>query len=175
MVDPTALIELERRARAGEAWAFGQVVRHHERDLRGLVWSVVRNGEHTDDVLQSAFEKAFRRIKTFQGDAPMKSWLQSICYRAALDHLRYEGRRRHLDLDALASVASSDDVAHRVETLDHFDAVMASLDPETRALLMLTAGHGHTLTEAARITGLPVGTVNSRLSRARRRLQMEAS
>lgn len=175
MDEPRALTTLEARARAGDAWAFGQIIRHHENDLRGLVWSVVRNGHHADDVLQTAFEKAFRQIKTFKGTAPMKSWLQSICYRAALDHLRYEGRRRHLDIDAVASVAATDDVAHRVETLDNFDAVMASLDPETRALLMLTAGHGHTIPEAARITGLPVGTVNSRLSRARRRLQMEAS
>ena len=167
--------ELEKRAMAGEAAAFGQVVRLYERDLRGLVWSVVRDHHQADDVLQAAFEKAFRRVKTFRGNGSMKPWLQSICYRAALDHLRYEGRRRHSNIDQIPPIEADDDVAMRVETLDGFYAVMDSLDPETRALLMLTAGFGYTATDAADITGMPVGTVNSRLSRARQRLRQEGS
>lgn len=167
--------ELEERARRGDAKAFGQVVRLHERDLRGLVWSVVRDHHQADDVLQTAFEKAFRRVKTFRGGGSMKPWLQSICYRAAIDHIRYEGRRRHSDIDRITPLAADDNVALQVETLDDFQNVMASLEPETRALLMLTAGLGYTAADAARITDLPVGTVNSRLSRARKRLREEAS
>ncbi len=166
---------VEKRAMAGEAAAFGQVVRLYERDLRGLVWSVVRDHHQADDVLQVAFEKAFRRVKTFRGNGSMKPWLQSICYRAALDHIRYEGRRRHSNIDQITPIAADDDVAGRVETFDDFHAVMASLEPETRALLMLTAGLGYTAADAADITDLPVGTVNSRLSRARQRLRQEAS
>lgn len=167
--------ELERRAIGGDAGAFGQIIRMHERDLRGLAWSVVRDNHQADDVLQTAFEKAFRRIKTFNGDGSLKAWLQSICYRAALDHIRYEGRRRHQNIEHIASPPSTDDVATEVEIAQRFEAVMASLDPETRALMMLTAGLGHTAADAARITNIPVGTVNSRLSRAKRRLRKEAS
>ncbi|MEM7271954.1 MAG: RNA polymerase sigma factor [Actinomycetota bacterium] len=169
------LAELERRARAGEARAFGAVLRQHQHDLRGLVWSMVRDSHQVDDIMQAAFEKAFRNVTRFKGDSSMKTWLQSICYRAAIDHIRYAGRRRHADVDEFVGMASADDVARRVEDRDRFTEVMTNLDPETRALLMLTAGLGYTQGEAAEITGLPIGTVGSRLSRARDRLRKDLS
>lgn len=170
---------LEHRARQGEAAAFGALIRVFDRDLRGLVWSIVQSSDTTDDVMQTAYEKAFRSIRTFDGRSALKTWLHSICYRAAIDHVRYENRRRHDDVDAVEQgvfgqlIASSDGVENVNDRLD-LDARLATLDPEVRALLMLTIGMGYSFDETAEIVGIKRGTVASKVSRARTRLSEEA-
>jgi RNA polymerase sigma-70 factor (ECF subfamily) len=164
---------LEQEAMAGCAAAFGRLIRHYDHDLRGVVWAVVRNADETDDVMQVAYEKAFRSIGSFGGRSSLKTWLHSICYRAALDHVRYEGRRRHRDVDGMVDLAGTrltDDVAIAHNELD---AAMAALDQDRRAVLMLTAVLGYTFDEVAEITGTPRGTVASRAGRAREQLRKE--
>lgn len=158
---------LEIRASQGDPSAFGELIRLWDHDLRGVVWSVVRSAVDTDDVMQISYEKAFRTIETVSTAASLKSWLYSICYRSAIDHFRYENRRRHesaavLDLQPSSS-ATGDEAIGRAELA----SVLAALDDEQRALLMLVAGRGYSFTEAAAITGLPRGTVASKVNRAR--------
>lgn len=170
--------DLEDRACRGDAAAFGQLIRRYDRDLRAVVWTVVRSGPDTDDVMQIAYEKAFRALAAFEGRSSLKSWLHTICYRCALDHVRSAHRRRqseHMpfgepDAGPVDGGPSADDTAvARVDLARAFDR----LDTDQRVALMLTAGLGYSFDEAAAITGTRRGTVASRASRARRRMEQE--
>lgn len=164
---------LEERARAGDAAAFGALVRTVDADLRRVVWSVVRNAADTDDVMQAAYEKAFRAIGTFDGRSAFRTWLHSVCYRTAIDYVRYESRRDHGVLGehphdgdvGLRAVEARIDVAH----------VFDQLDEEQRVLLMLTLGLGFSYDETAEIVQTQRGTVASKVSRARAKLQAGGS
>lgn len=155
-----------------DAQSFGEFIRAHDKQLRGVAWAVVRDQHQTDDVMQAAYEKAFRALPGFDGRSALSTWLHSIVYRTALDHIRYEGRRRHQDVDDLRNLSSGGDQAAsaglgRIE----IEAIMDQLDPSDRAALMLVAGWGYSYDEAALILGEARGTVASRVSRARRRLE----
>ncbi len=170
---------LEHRACRGDAVAFGEVIRAYDRDLRAVVWAVVRSGPDTDDVMQVAYEKAFRSIGRFQRRSSLKSWLHTICYRCAIDHARSARRREHdplpsgaaeLGLVGGGALAGADDTAAaRVDLARAFDR----LEVDQRVALMLTTGLGYSFDEVAAITGTRRGTVASRASRARRRLEQE--
>lgn len=159
--------EIEALARSGDPGAFGLLVRRWDDELRGLVWSVLREADQLDDVLQSAYEKAFRSLGRFRHESSLKTWVYSICLRTAIDHQRYEGRRRHDDLGTVAPRSS--DASTSTEGLDRVELARALelLDPDVRALLMLTAGLGYSFDETAAIAGLPRGTVASRVARAK--------
>ncbi len=172
--------DLEQQARRGEAVAFGQLARLHNRDLRNVVWSVVRSPNLIDDVMQNSYERAFRNIASFDGRSSMKTWLSTICYRTAIDHVRYEGRRRHPSIDDVdapfrhdGSLGSGGDLAARVADRDQLARALTRLSPDDASILTMTAGLGYSYDEVATIMHLPRGTVASRASRARRRLQQE--
>ncbi len=170
-VDESPPQALEERARAGDAAAFGALIRLYDSDLRGVVWNVVRNGHATDDVMQAAYEKAFRSVRQFDRRSSMKTWLHSICYRSAIDHVRYEAHRRHETLDPLINVAGPDNVPGSALARLEVDSALASLDPDQRAMLMLTAVLGYSFDETAQIVGRRRGTVASKVGRARRELR----
>lgn len=170
---------LEERARQGNAAAFGALIEQFDHDLRGVVWSVVRSNHATDDVMQVAYEKAFRKIGTFDGRSALKTWMHRICYRAAIDHVRYENRRRHADIDDVtmagpfsSRTATPSDVG-RVDDAIEVEAMLTDFDDEQRALLMLTLGLGYTFDETAEIMEMNRGTVASKVSRARTKLQQK--
>ena len=167
----TSQLSLQEQARLGDASAFGELIRQWDDDLRGVVWSVVRSATETDDVMQAAYEKAFRSLDTFRRDASLKTWLTSICLRAAIDHTRYEGRRRHDGDDSLVNLASHVSTSRAAISKTELAAVLESLDPETRGLLMLTVGLGFSFDEVAEIAGLPRGTVASRVARAKQAIR----
>ena len=173
MTVPFDSSDLERRARSGDPGAFGSLIRAWDHDLRGVAWSVVRSDTATDDVMQDAYERAFRSLDRFDGRATMKTWLHSIVYRTAIDHLRYEGRRRHDDVEDLRPVAGTDARAAPEATAigrQELATVLEDCTPDQRAMLMLTAGLGYSFDETAEILGENRGTVASRVSRARSRL-----
>lgn len=167
--------ELEQRARNGDPAAFGALLRMHDDRMRAVVWAVVRNPEALDDVMQSSYEKAFRSVETFDGRSAFTTWLHSICYRTAIDYVRYEGRRKHEDVDT--AVLDSAVVSSRPEpTADvavdraELGEALDQLDPDARGLLMLVAGQGYSFDDVAKMTGMRRGTVASKVSRARKKL-----
>lgn len=159
--------QLATLAQGGDVDAFGQLVRRWDPELRGVVWSVLRNQSGTDDVLQSAYEKALRSLPTFRGESSLNTWLHTICYRTAIDHLRFEQRRRHEPAVVLDLIASPGSTSGTALARGELAAVLEGIEPEARALLMLTAGLGYSFDEAAEVTGLPRGTVASKVRRAR--------
>jgi RNA polymerase sigma-70 factor (ECF subfamily) len=166
-----SLTSLEARARSGDVGAFGELIRQWDHDLRGVAWAVVRTAVDTDDIMQATYEKAFRSIATFRGESTLKTWMHSICYRTAIDHVRYERRREHESDDLLASGLAPDSTSTDAINRREIAAALTYLDTETSALLMLVAGLGYSFEEASNIAGIPRGTVASRVARARKSLR----
>jgi len=160
------------RARGGDVRAFTSLLREHDAAMRALVWSVVRDAWLMDDVLQTAYEKAWRNLETFRGEASFRTWLHRICYTTAVDALRQEARRRH---DRLAdhedrAAATSGPATTTIRRLE-WDRAWSGLSPDQRAAVVLVVVEGLSYEEAARVCGSRPGTIASRVGRARERLR----
>jgi RNA polymerase sigma-70 factor (ECF subfamily) len=166
-------LRLTEAAANGDLRAFAKLIRHWDNDLRGVAWSVVRSATATDDVMQSTYEKALGSLAGFDGRSSLKTWLHAICYRTAIDHVRYESHRQHFGDESLQHVAAPASTSARALDRVQLAALLDQLKPEQRSLIMMTAGLGYSFDEVADITGLPRGTVASRVGRARDVLRAE--
>ena len=173
-------------ARAGNAAAFGSLVMPHRDAIFRLTQRILRNREDAEDAVQTAFLDALRHLDTFEGRSRFSSWLTRIALNAAFMRLR--ATRRHCE-------TSLDEMSER-DTVPRFQVVEARPNPEQqcsakeiRVLLGKAIGrlgpryaeilHMHHVQElsardAARILGLPVGTVKARIHRARTKLTRHA-
>jgi RNA polymerase sigma-70 factor, ECF subfamily len=150
--DHTALAELVRRTQA-DIWRFCA-------HLGGVA--------DADDLTQEVYARALRALRAFRGDAPARLWLLAIARRTCADLVRSEVRRRRLT-DHLVGDARrrgshrTDDVAGA----HSLAALIGSLPAEFRAAFTLTQALGLSYAETASVCDCPVGTVRSRVSRAR--------
>ena len=174
--------ELLRRAQTGDEAAFGTIMRAHYGRIFRLVYAMVRNEHDARDVCQEVWLTVWRQLPGFRGDAKFTTWLHPIATRRALDHLRKRRRwyDRFLPFSAagseIASVpepAATDDARQSAEAADHTARLRQALDslpPKLRAALALREVEGLSYEEIAQATGIPTGTVMSRLYHARRLL-----
>lgn len=159
--DPRTL----ERARRGELPAFEQLVREFQADVYRFAWHLTRDRDLADDVTQDAFLRAFRFIDGFRGDRKFGSWLFSITRNCAMDALR---RRRFPLLgehDREVEGSVGDAAAHA-----ELDAAMRSISAEHREAFLLVEVFGLNYQEASDVLGVAVGTVKSRMFRARKAL-----
>lgn len=185
MTDPAPELDpdLLRRAQAGDEAAFGVIMRAEYARTYRLAYAIVHHEADARDVCQEAWLTIWKQLGTFRGDARFTTWLHPIVTRKALDHLRK--RRRWFDRflpfgqgddDAVTAVpepATDDtarDQAEGNETVTRVRAAIAALPPKHRAVLALREMEGLTYEEIAQATGVPVGTVMSRLFHARKLL-----
>lgn len=174
--------DLLRRAQAGDQAAFGSIMRaHHERTFR-LAYAIVHNEADARDIAQEVWLTVWKQLGTFRGDARFTTWLHPIVTRKSLDHLRK--RRRWFDRflpfntgddDAVEAPepATTDDARslhEGNETVERVRAAIAALPPKHRAVLALRELEGLSYEEIAAATGVPTGTVMSRLFHARKLL-----
>ncbi len=162
----TALVE---RVQRGDHHAFAELIRRHDRSLRALAQRLLRSPERVDDALQDAYLKAFRRIGTFRHDATVATWLYRITYNTCLDELRRRPSVAVSDVELDRPTAERGPAERAVARMEAAD-VLGRLTPEVRAAVVVVHGYGYDYAEASRILGVPVGTVGSRLHRARRPL-----
>lgn len=132
---------------------------------RGAVWSVcARLGSpgDTEDLVQEVYLRAVRSMSSYRGDAPVLAWLMTIARRTCADEVRRRQRRRRLDerirTQPLELVAPPPEASS--DLLDH-------LDDDRRSAFVLTQLAGLPYAEAAEALGCPIGTVRSRVARAR--------
>jgi RNA polymerase sigma-70 factor (ECF subfamily) len=157
--------ELTRLALAagdGDRVALAAFVRRTQPD----VWRLCRHlagPAHADDLTQDVYVRALRALPAFRGDASARTWLLTIARRTVADAIRREQRRRRL---VPRSPAPFPDHAGRVA----LEALLAPLDADRREAFVLTQLLGLSYAEAADVAGVPVGTVRSRVARARAEL-----
>lgn len=153
----------------GDADAITAFVRATQADVWRYV-AYLADRAYADDLTQETFLRALRGLRTFRGDVPARVWLLSIARRAVVDHFRKQGRSPV----AGASLDADPAVAERIgpATPDPSGEVtlrslVAQLDTDKRAAFVLTQVNGLSYDEAARACGVPIGTIRSRVARAR--------
>jgi RNA polymerase sigma-70 factor (ECF subfamily) len=166
-------VDVLGRARAGDARAFTEVVRHYDDRLRALAFRLLGDRAGMDDALQEAYVKAFRALPAFREDAALGTWLYRITYRACVDHQRREGRHRPDDASGPepAATGASADPAGTAATRTDLARALAALPVDQRAAVLLVDAEGLDYDAAAAVLGVAPGTIASRLSRARAALR----
>jgi RNA polymerase sigma-70 factor, ECF subfamily len=166
MRDDAALTALALAARRGDRDAAQALVS----ETYGQVWrlmSVLTRPAAADDLTQEVFARALRGLAGFRADSPFRPWLLTIARRTAADHLAEVRRRGWEEPCADPPVqwdrSGADDVAEPVL----LGMVVDSLDPDRRLAFELTQILGLSYLEAAQVCGCPVGTIRSRVARAR--------
>jgi RNA polymerase sigma-70 factor (ECF subfamily) len=160
------------RARSGDHDAFAAVVRLYDLRLRGLAYRVLGDRDGMDDALQEAYVRAFRALPRFRGDARIGTWLFRITYNACLDELARKRKVTNVPLDELVEQASGDpEPGEALSARRDLSSSFAALSKDERAVVFLVDVQGFDYSGAAELLGVPVGTVASRLNRARRSLR----
>lgn len=168
---------LVARALRGDEAAAHEIVDRYAPELYGLAFSMVGNAADAEDVLQETFAGAFRGLGSFEGRSSLKTWLTRILVRQAARCHRSRGAHRAVPLDSLSEPAKAV-LAGRVaspstEQTDlrmDVQAVLEGLSSEHRDVLVMRELQGMSYREMAEALGVPQGTVESRLFRARRQL-----
>jgi RNA polymerase sigma-70 factor, ECF subfamily len=151
-------------AAEGDNRAVAELVRRTEQAVWQLCTFLGSSGE-TDDLVQETYLRALRSLPRFRGQAPVRVWLLSIARHTCADHVRRRQRQRRL-LDRLTIEAgSADDVVNAPVVLSM--ELLLQLDPDRREAFALTQLAGLSYEEAAAVVGCPIGTIRSRVARAR--------
>jgi RNA polymerase sigma-70 factor (ECF subfamily) len=151
-------------ARDGDQVALARFVRESQADVWRLAAHLVDRGA-ADDLTQEVYERALRGLPAFRGESSARTWLLAIARRTCIDTIRSRtrGRTREVRLRALATDRAVDPGTHDLE----LDELLATLDPDRRAAFVLTQLLGYGYADAAEVCGCPVGTIRSRVARAR--------
>jgi RNA polymerase sigma-70 factor (ECF subfamily) len=159
------------RARAGDPEAFAALIEAHDRPLRALAFRLLGDRDCMDDVLQDAYVKAFRALPRFRGEATVATWLYRVVYNACLDELRRSRAERTRGPEVENLPTSESDPSELAGTRGALADALAALPPDWRAAVLLVDAQGFDYRAAAKVLGVRVGTLASRLSRARAALR----
>ena len=170
--DETNLVE---RSKGRDLSAFNQIVECYQSHVFNLAARILGDRAAAEDVSQETFISAFRAIDGFRGGS-LRAWLLRIASNCSYDSIRSTKRRAENSLDESLEnpsfqVASKDpspeQMALRGELRDEIQKAVLSLPPDQRAVVVMIDVQGLSYDEASEATGASLGTVKSRLSRAR--------
>jgi RNA polymerase sigma-70 factor (ECF subfamily) len=165
--------ELVARATAGDQDAFGQLVSRWERPIYALAYRTLRREEEARDVVQDAFLRAYRGLPSFRGDSSFYSWLYRIATNAAFSFLKKDAGEVHADeaAEPFEPGVTDEQTPERMllarQIGDAVERAMARLQPELAEALTLYEVEGKSYAEVAQMMGTPIGTVRTRIFRAR--------
>ena len=171
-----------RKVLGGDANAFETLVLEYEKNVYNIALRMTGNSEDAADMTQEACIKAYNSLQSFRGDSKFSVWLYRIVSNVCLDFLRSKNRRPTVSLsvedddgeDAQLDVAdesqSPELLLDRKLTRDSVRRGLDSLPPDYRQILLLREIQGLSYDEIAQALSLEVGTVKSRIFRARKRL-----
>ncbi|GLV83475.1 RNA polymerase sigma factor SigM [Streptomyces lavendulae subsp. lavendulae] len=161
----------------GDPHAFGELVRRHRDRLWAVALRTLGDREEAADAVQDALVSAYRAAHTFRGDSAVTTWLHRITVNACLDRARKAASRRTSPLDdtdrlerLLEPHESAEAPAERQDLHRQLLAALGTLPADQRAALVLVDMQGYPVAEAARVLGVPSGTVKSRCARGRAKL-----
>ena len=167
--------ELVRRIRDGDAEALRAIVERYQDRIFSLVYGIVRDRHEVEDVAQEVFLKVYTRIQAFDERSKFYTWLYRVAANAAKDHVKKRSRRPVVALDEDDVVPSTGDnpVGHAVaaETRRLVREAITALPLRYREVLTLRELEGLSYNEIASVLQISIGTVESRLHRARAKLK----
>ena len=175
--DDKSLIEA---CRAGDTEAFGVLVRRYQDRLYPTVFRLTGCADEAHDLLQEAFLRAFEKLGRFQGESSFYTWVYRIAVNLALSGrrkrrpvLRLQHGRNGAVVDPPDAAPESDPSAplERAERDRLIQEALGALAPDHRAVVIMKEYDGLHYDEIGSILGIPVGTVRSRLHRARGELR----
>ncbi len=178
-MDETHLIQAAKR---GDVESFNVLVLAYQDIAYTVAYRIMGEPHSAADAAQEAFISAYQKLHQFRGDS-FKPWLMRIVTNACYDELRRRQRRPVTSLDALSDVQPADGLelhspqenpeqhAQRSELNTAIQDCINDLPDDQRVIAVLSDVESYAYQEIADITGLPLGTVKSRLSRARNRLR----
>lgn len=154
------------QARGGNHDAFATLVRHSIGRQDALARVVLRDPELARDAVQEALIRAWRDLPGLRDPDRFEAWLYRLTLRACVDEARR--RRRHVIQVELSPIqpAPTPDPGEEIADRESLESVVAVLDPEHRALVLMHLYLGIPVPEAAAALGIPLGTAKSRISRA---------
>ena len=184
LADETALIE---RAQSGDLAAFDQLVLRHQQEVFAVALRMLGAHDEAQDVAQDAFVRAYRAIGTFRREAKLSTWLVSITMNLCRNRRRGWARRRRIIVASLDDPLDMEEGTVEQEVADptptpgqaaqHHErhqllmGGLQQLDEAHRSVIVLRDIQGHSYEEIAQMLGCQVGTVKSRLHRARLQLR----
>ena len=174
--------ELIERSRAGASEAFGELVERHQQRLFAGLLKMLGSTEQARDAVQEAFILAYQKLDTFQGHAAFSTWVFRIAVNAALTEKRRK-KRGATSLDQnpdcpaepvdYRSGSDPTEPTEQRETQHLVQAALQALPEEFRTVLVLKEIEGFRYEEIAAMIGIPLGTVRSRIHRARNELRQK--
>lgn len=156
------LTTLARQAASGDRDAFDAIVAATHADVWRLCAYLVDRAA-ADDLTQETYLRAFRSVRSFRGDSPLRPWLFTIARRVCAKEIDARTRRRDLTLNVQPFSRLEVDFASTAD----IGLLMAALPEERRLAFVLTQLIGCDYAEAAEICNCPIGTIRSRVARAR--------
>jgi RNA polymerase sigma-70 factor (ECF subfamily) len=171
---------LVERAQGGDKRAFDELVTKYHRKLGRLLSRFIRDQAEVEDVTQEAFIKAFRALPSFRGDSAFYTWLYRIGINTAKNYLVAQGRRAPTSTEFDSEEAESFEDGEQLRDINTPESVLMSkqigetvnvamegLPDELRTAIVLREIDGLSYDEIASIMNCPIGTVRSRIFRAR--------
>ncbi len=166
----------------GDVNAFEKLVLAYEKNIYNIALRMTGNSEDASDMTQEAFIKAYNSLQSFRGDSKFSVWIYRIATNVCLDFLRSKSRRptvslsvedndgEDVQLDVADESQSPELLLDRQMTRESVRRGLETLSPEYRQILLLREIQGLSYDEISQALGLEVGTVKSRIFRARKKL-----
>lgn len=160
------------RATADRHQAFRVLERRYRRRIFAVCVRVLGDASDAEDAVQETLLKLARSADGFRGDAQLATWIYRIARNVCTDRIRYDARRPSVPVEdpAILDRRIDDDGSDLVAASDQLRRALAQLDELSRRLLLLIAVDDLSYAAAAEVCDLPVGTVKSRIARARHQL-----
>ncbi len=171
---------LVERVQAGDKRAFELLVMKYQRKVHRLLSRFIRDAAEVEDVAQDAFIKAYRALPQFRGESAFYTWLYRIAVNTAKNYLVSQGRRAPTttdanaeeaetfdDADQLREISTPESVLHGKQVAETVNRAMDELPEELRTAITLREIEGMSYEEIAAVMNCPIGTVRSRIFRAR--------
>ena len=169
---------LIKKARRGDGRAFSMLIENHERFVFNVVYRITGNAEDARDVSQEAFIKAFKNFESYDESSAFSTWLYRIAVNTAIDYIRKRKKENSISFEDYIvdekNQKGDSGIEEKViskEGVKNIISAVNMLEDEFKTVIVLRDMEGMEYKEISDITGLPLGTVKSRLSRGRGKLR----